>query len=541
MVVRASLFVLSALFCSAPAFAQDPVELELVLWSNNLGGAIDVTHCGDSRLFVLRQWGAITIVSDSGVNVSPAFLDITPQVLYNGERGMLGLAFDPDYANNGHFYVNYVTGTGNGTTRISRFTRSATDPNRADPASEVVLLSIPQPDPIHNGGGLVFGKDGYLYCGLGDGGGSSDPNGYGQTTDDLFGSIIRIKPEPDGTYSIPPDNPFATSPNGERPELFAYGLRNPFRIAVDTANGDLWIGDVGQQLWEEVDRVAGGDLSGPNFGWSCLEGNAPFDTADCATGGLYRDPVVVQAHGINGGNFCAIIAGEVYHGSLFPRMQDRFVYTDYCTGGIRTLTPDGNGGYVDQPGAAVPFPGMSSIGADVNGELFLTNVSFGRLYKLRDKCPMPRPMIMPDGNNLSCEEASTYEWFLDGEPFPQGDTQTIYAWATGNYVVRVTFANGCSKQSEPYFHLSTEVMEISAFGFRAFPQPASTQLWIETEGGVDEVRIYDVAGALVKSVPLSVPASRFTLDLSDLSIGIYAAELMGDRSVLNRGTFAVAR
>ncbi|HRH39324.1 MAG TPA: PQQ-dependent sugar dehydrogenase, partial [Flavobacteriales bacterium] len=176
--MRLSLLLL--LLCSAPLCkAQEPVELELVLWADNLSAACDVTHCGDDRLFVARQWGLITIVQDSMVNLSPAFLDISGRTLYNGERGLLGIVFDPDYATNGYFYVSYVTGTGNGTTRISRFSRSTGDPNLADATSEVVLISLPQPGSIHKGGGLVFGTDGYLYCSIGDGGDAGDPNGYG--------------------------------------------------------------------------------------------------------------------------------------------------------------------------------------------------------------------------------------------------------------------------------------------------------------------------------------------------------------------------
>ena len=523
------------------AAAQDPVELELVPWSQTLAAAVDITHCGDERLFVVRQWGAITIVQDSMVNLSPPFLDLTLQTLYSGERGVLGLAFDPDYANNGWFYVNYVTGTGNGTTRISRFSRNATNPNLADLSSEVVLLSVPQPDPIHKGGGLVFGPDGYLYCSLGDGGGPNDPNGYGQTTNDLFGAVLRIKPEADGTYSIPPDNPFVNSPNGERPEIYAYGLRNPFRIAIDQANGDLWIGDVGQELWEEIDRVAGGDTSGVNFGWSCLEGFADFDVSDCVGEPTYTDPVTVQAHSINGGNFCAAIAGEVYHGALYPRMQGRFFYTDYCTGGVRTLTPDGNGGYVDQLGVAVPFPGMSSIGAGADGELYLTNVSQGRVYKIKDKCPMDAPVILPDGNNLMSSEAASYEWFLDGMPFPEGSTQTIFAWATGNYSVRVTFANGCVKQSEPYFHLSTSLHDPAQSALLVFPQPASSLVWMEVQEGVAAVRVLDASGRMVLLERLEGSASRCALDVSAMPAGPYVLEFRDRQGTIQqRGRLAVA-
>ncbi len=537
-----SLVLLALLSSFRPAFAQQPVELELVPWAQGLSAAVDITHCGDGRLFVVRQWGRISIVTDSMQNAPTPFLDISTQIIYNGERGLLGMAFDPDYANNGFFYVNYVANVGaNGTTRISRFSVSSGNPNVADPASEVVLLSLPQPDPIHNGGGLVFGTDGYLYCALGDGGGAGDPNGTGQTTTDLFGCVLRIKPEPDSTYSIPPDNPFVGSPNGERAEIWAYGLRNPYRIAIDPANGDLWIGDVGQQFWEEIDRWPGGDNSGPNFGWSCYEGNDYFNSLNCTTGAVFQPPLVVQAHSVNGGNFCAVVGGEVYHGALYPRLQGRFVYTDYCTGGVRTLTPDGNGGYVDQLGAPLAFFGNSSVGTDVNGELYITNVSQGRVYKVKDKCPMDAPTITPDGNDLIATEGASYEWLLEGQPFPDGNTQIIYAWATGNYVVRVTYANGCVKESAPYFHLSTGVLQHPDRSLRVVPTPASTEAWLELPAGSVDVVLRDASGRIVlrERAPSS---ARMSVDVSALSVGSYLVEVAsGSGAVLQRGRLLVAR
>ncbi|MBK8497924.1 MAG: PQQ-dependent sugar dehydrogenase [Flavobacteriales bacterium] len=523
--------------------AQVPVELELVLWSQNLGGAVDVTHCGDDRLFVLRQWGAITIVVDSMVNLSPAFLDITPQVLYNGERGMLGLAFDPDYANNGFFYVSYVASVGTyGTSRLSRFSRHASNPNLADPLSEVVLLSFPQPDPIHQGGGLVFGNDGYLYAAFGDGGGPADPNNTGQDPMDFFGCIIRIKPEPDSTYSIPPDNPFVGSPNGERKEIWAYGLRNPFRIGIDALTGDLWIGDVGQQLWEEIDRMDAGDNSGRNFGWSCYEGFIAFDTLHCIDGAVTTDPIVVQPHSINGGNFCAIIAGEVYRGSQWPRMQGRFFYTDYCTGGLRSLVSDGQGGWIDHPGADVPFPGMSSIGTNNVGELFATNVSFGRVYKIKDKCPMDPPAVLPDGNNLTSSViGASYIWFLEGDTL-QGETQeATYAFVSGNYSVEVTFSNGCKKTSTPYFHLSTSIADASNGVVKVYPQPASASITVETIPTVGRIIMLDITGRVVLR-DRTRALQRATLDVSALREGPYILELRNaSGDVLGRRACIIAR
>ena len=531
-------------FFSARSWAQEPVELELVPWAQGLVGAVDITHAGDHRLFVARQWGAISIITDSMQIASPLFLDITDQVLYSGERGLLGLAFDPDYATNGYFYLNYVTGSGNGVSRISRFQVSA-NPNVADPASEVVLLSMPQPDPIHNGGGLVFGPDGYLYVAFGDGGGSGDPNSNGQDPGNLFGAVLRIKPEPDGTYSIPPDNPFVGSPNGEREEVWAYGLRNPFRIGIDPLNGDLWVGDVGQQLWEEINRWPGGDNSGPNFGWSCNEGFEIFNAENCVQGVPTEQPVTVQAHAVNGGDFCAIVAGEVYRGSRYPNLYGRFLYTDYCTGGIRTLTDSGQGSYVDQPGVAVAFPGMSSIGADTTGELYVTNLSQGKVFKIIDKCPMDRPEILADGDDLSTSEGAAYAWTFQGEPIPGGDEQTITVIGSGYYAVTVTYANGCVRTSVPYFHISTGMESNTASGLRVFPQPAAGTITIERGQGAMEpwtVNVLDAIGRSMVIITWPEALERLDLDASSLPAGPYSLIITGrSERIIDRRLIAVAR
>jgi hypothetical protein len=300
---------------STQAYAQS--RIELVPYAAELGTAVDITHAGDGRLFVARQYGAIFLVRDSMDVADIEFLDIASRVLFNGERGLLGMAFDPDFATNGHFYVNYITGTGDGISRISRFTVGP-NPDVADPNSEVVLISLPQPNPIHQAGGLAFGTDGYLYCALGDGGGSDDPNNEGQDPTSLFGTILRIKPESDGTYSIPPDNPFVGASGDTLPEIWAYGLRNPFRFGIDPANGDLWIGDVGQERWEELDHWPGGLNTGPNFGWRCYEGNAPFITAGCADSTTFQWPVVALSHGILGGTACAIVAARSTGAHVIP-------------------------------------------------------------------------------------------------------------------------------------------------------------------------------------------------------------------------------
>lgn len=521
--------------------AQDPVEVELVPWAT-LDRPLAVDACGDGRLYVARQSGRVSIITDSMTVMPVPFLDISGVTVTSGERGLLGFAFDPDHASNGFFYVNYVRDSGFfGASRISRFTRSAANPDVADPASETVLIELLQPDPIHQAGGLAFGPDGYLYCALGDGGGSGDPDDQGQDRATLFGKVLRIKPEPDSTYSIPPDNPFVGAMDGSRAEIWAYGLRNPFRISLDPENGDLWIGDVGQQLWEEIDRWPGGDNSGPNFGWRCYEGDAPFLLDGCQPVDQLVFPVVTQAHSVNGGSFCAVIGGVVYRGALWPRFQGRYFYTDYCLGGIRTLTPDGMGGYVDQLAATATQFGNSSFFQDADGQFYLTNTSNNTVYKVKDRCPMDAPIISPDGNLLHSTPASAYQWYLNGEALFGETAQDILASEPGAYTVQVTYSNGCIKLSGTYVHLST-FQEEAVIGPRVHWDGDSRELiLLDPPCGRSgcAVEVLDAQGRSI-STSRALLGRAQRISLPDLTAGQYMVLVRSDLEV-RRARFVVSR
>lgn len=351
--------------------AQPTVDLQPV--ANGLGFLVDITNAGDDRLFCLTQNGLIHIVQD-GVVSPDLFMDITAQVWGSGELGSLGLAFDPDHANNGYFYVHYTALTEFVHTRISRFQVSATDPNVGDPSTELILWTYPHPSNIHKGGDLKFGPDGYLYFTLGDG---SFPSN-GQDLSEPLGSILRIDVSGGEGYAIPSTNPFAGAVDTV-PEVWAFGLRNPWRMSFDALNGDLWFGDVGAQEWEEIDRIPAGDNSGPNFGWNCFEGLEPVPNAvDCAPFSEYVPPVIVHPHS---DSWCAVIGGRVYRGTQYPDLFGRYLYTDLCAGVVRSLLPDGNGGWTSEGLASgLPF-GLTCIGEDRNGELYFGHQG-GTLYKL---------------------------------------------------------------------------------------------------------------------------------------------------------------
>jgi len=329
---------------------------------------VDIQNAGDGseRLFVVEQSGRILIAKGGRVLPTP-FLNIIDEVGSSGnEQGLLGLAFHPRYVENGLFFVNYTDRSGN--TVIARFKVSG-DPDVADPASEMRLLSVQQPFENHNGGGLAFGPDGYLYAGLGDGGSGGDPLGNGQNTSVLLGKILRIDVNSGDSYAIPADNPFGS-------EVWAYGLRNPWRFSFDRSTGDLWIGDVGQDTWEEIDFLPAGFPSGANFGWNYMEGNHSFK--GMAPLGLVS-PVAEYDH--TEGR-CSVTGGFVYRGADLPEWRGIYFFGDYCTGTVWGVIRSGSGWQTQalfQTGLRI-----SSFGVDQAGELYVADLQ-GTILRLMRK------------------------------------------------------------------------------------------------------------------------------------------------------------
>lgn len=317
---------------------------------------------GSGRLFIIEKYGAIRIFKDGQLYDQP-FLNIDDRVNdSSNEMGLLGLAFHPDFEQNGYFYVNYTGGGGN--TRISRFQANG---DTADPNSEQVLMVINQPFPNHNGGAVVFGPDGYLYLGLGDGGAAGDPFKNGQNTNALLGKILRIDVNNGDPYSIPTDNPFGN-------EIWAYGLRNPWRISFDRATGDLWIGDVGQGEWEEIDYLPAGSEGGANFGWSIMQGKHGYDR-DPQPGLIL--PAVEYSHDFG----CSVTGGYMYRGSM-PEWKGIYLYGDYCSGRIWGLIPLNGRWYPNllfETGVTI-----TTFGEDQSGELYFASDT-GGVYILAKK------------------------------------------------------------------------------------------------------------------------------------------------------------
>ena len=325
---------------------------------------------GDARLFIVEQPGRIRILQGGSLLATP-FLDISSRVGTGGERGMLSVAFHPQYASNGFFYV-YFTGT-DGAIRVERFTVSA-NASQANAATAKVILTVPHPRGNHNGGLAMFGPDGMLYLGLGDGGGGGDPDLNGQNINALLGKILRIDVNSGDPYGIASGNPFATRTDARR-EIWAYGLRNPWRFAFDRSGGNLYVADVGQNALEEVNVVAS-TRSGVNYGWNITEGSSCYNANSCNKQGLEL-PVLEYGHG---GNQCSVTGGFVYRGSSMPELAGVYFYADYCAGWVKSFTY--NGGASDQRDWNLGSIGnITSFGEDSSGEIYITS-SNGRVYKL---------------------------------------------------------------------------------------------------------------------------------------------------------------
>lgn len=347
------------------------VRLELVVQA--LDNPVFLTAPpNDQRLFIVEQPGRIRVMRNGLIFDSP-FLDIRSKISSGGERGLLGLAFHPNFAANGFLYVNYTDVLGN--TKIERYTVSATDPNVASPTSAKLILTVAQPFTNHNGGMIAFGPDGKLYIGMGDGGGAGDPQGNAQDRSDLLGDLLRIDVDAGDPYAIPPDNPYATS-SQFRPEIWASGLRNPWRFSFDRTAGMLYIGDVGQGEREEINAVGAGQAA-LNYGWRIMEGTRCYQAEICDRNSL---TLPVHEYGHTGGA-CSVTGGYVYRGSRIPSIIGHYFYADYCAGFVRSFKLE-NGVATDH--RTWPFNDLSQItsfGEDSNKELYIVTGN-GRIFRV---------------------------------------------------------------------------------------------------------------------------------------------------------------
>lgn len=358
--------LLSATFIVALVSAQSVV---LSSFATGFTSPVEITHANDSRLFVVQQNGIIRIVQPTGAVNSTNFLNISSKITFSGEQGLLGLAFHPQYALNGYFFVFYNNTAGAIT--VARYTVSS-NADVANAASEKVLLTIPKPFTNHNGGSIYFAPDGMLWISTGDGGSGGDPNNNAQNINSLLGKMLRIDVNSTGTYNIPPDNPFVGANGAD--EIWSYGLRNAWKFSFDTTAGHVLIADVGQGQFEEINRTSI-TQAGVNYGWRCYEGNTTYNNTGCAPASTMTFPLAVYNHS---GGKCSITGGYLYRGTEYPVFSGKYIFADYCAAQIGIMNTDGAITW----SSAFTGNNFSTFGQDVNKELYVAAINNGQIYKI---------------------------------------------------------------------------------------------------------------------------------------------------------------
>lgn len=344
----------------------------LTPFATGFSDPVEIAHCGDDRLFIVQQGGAIKVVNSDGSVNAENFLNLSSLISTGSERGLLGLAFHPNYESNGYFFVNYTNTSGN--TVIARYSVSNSNPNVADPSSGVILLTINQPFSNHNGGCIKFGPDGYLWISMGDGGSGGDPNNNGQNKSSLLGKMLRISVDGDVMpYGIPEDNPFANGAQGAE-EIWAYGLRNAWKFSFDRETNDLWIADVGQNAIEEINKTSAAE-AGLNYGWRCYEGDQAYNASGCSDSSTMTFPIAQYNHS---SGRCSITGGYVYRGSQYTDIYGLYFFADYCSNQIGVVNQIGELTFLNSYNGNY----FATFGEDASGELYIAGKGSGTIYRI---------------------------------------------------------------------------------------------------------------------------------------------------------------
>lgn len=446
------LFIYSIIITAQPS-------ITLSLFATGFTKPVDIANCNDSRLFVVEQLsGKIFIVDSAGNKLTTPFINISSKISSTGnERGLLGLTFDPNYKTNGFFYVNYTAKVGNDT-HIARFSVSA-DPNIADPNSELILLVIDQPYSNHNGGCLKFGPDGYLYIGMGDGGSGGDPDNNAQNPKQMLGKILRIDPNGANPYAVPASNPFYNNAD-TLPEIWALGVRNPWRFSFDKLNGNLWMGDVGQDLVEEVNFQNLSSTGGENYGWRCYEANNNYNTLGCGNSSKYTFPIFTYKHNNAGGY--SITGGYVYRGLQYANMYGYYLLADYVTGRFWAIK-ENNGTFTNIEIATLDPYQYSTFGQDVNGELYVAkhcDGCTGQIFHIKSNNCLPVAQInnvlndtlkLCEGDTYTLNALANndlkYSWQKNGTTITGQNTANLLVNSPGKYTLTTANKENCSATS----------------------------------------------------------------------------------------------
>jgi len=534
-------------FCLTLLIGSAKAQITITNFQGSLSNIVDIQNCGDNRMFVVQKTGLIRIVQNGAILPTP-FINLSSLAAPGGstggnERGLLGLAFHPDYANNGYFYVNYTAATDGYATHVSRFNVSTTDPNVADPTSEVVLLDIPQPYSNHNGGCVQFGPDGYLYVGMGDGGSGNDPDGNGQDLTTLLGKMLRIdvdNPTPPLNYGIPADNPYVSSTTTPK-EIWTYGWRNPWRFSFDRMNGDMWAGDVGQNAWEEIDFEPIGSTGGLNYGWRCYEGlvtTPGVSQVGCPAFNTTVSPVAVYSHT---GGACSVTGGYVYRGALHADLWGKYLFIDYCSGEMRSTVRNANGTFTTVSEGDFANNAFTTFGQDQYGEMYLGHNTSGIVYKINGASCNPVAMIDAPSDSVTINSGSSidfstpynpallYQWQLNGVDIVGADSNVYNATQPGNYTVTVSTQAGapCVSTSAPVnVDVLNSMEERVAKTFSVRPNPSNGLFYLQLNNSnesIQSVSVLNLVGQEVYSANYSGESAvnAATLDLSGLVNGQY--------------------
>ncbi|MCY7421055.1 MAG: PQQ-dependent sugar dehydrogenase [Chitinophagaceae bacterium] len=539
-----SLYLAISILTAINACTQPIVSFESV--ATGLNQPVDVVEEKNDlkRLFVVEQVGTIRIINGSSFLAKP-FLNVSNLIIAGGERGLLSMAFHPDYASNGYFFV-WFNEKVNGDVTLARFTRSSTSADTADPASKVILLQVSKRFSNHNGAKLNFGPDGYLYVGTGDGGSGGDPDGNGQDSTSLLGKLLRIdvnNPNPP-YYSIPPDNPFATSTT-VRKEIIALGLRNPWRWSFDKQTGDIWLADVGQNLWEEVNMVPATERLNKNFGWKCFEGTHSYSGCVIAANNVV--PVFDYTHDSNTGGF-SITGGYVYRGTEFPQLQGYYLFVDYVSANGWLTKPNGSGGYTTTIQKNWPAS-ITTFGEASNGTLYAASQN-GTLYKIVGGEVLPVKltsfMAAPSGLNhqinwsVQNEEAGDV-YVIEkrtepNQPFTEVQRQSVNTSKQQNsYSIKVPAGNGTAwyrlqikslRRATWYSQIVSLANQTSSI-LKGVIISNTLQLTLPTKAKT--IMVFDSNGKLLLTKPVSNSVAE-RISLSGFSKGILAVHVQGDGS-----------
>ncbi len=366
-----NLTLLFLLFLTCISYSQ---TIQLQSFATGFTQPLEIVNAGDSRLFIVEKTGKIKILNVNGTTNTTPFLDISALITTNSERGLLGLAFHPNYASNGYFFIDYTDLSGN--TVIARYSVDTLNSNISQ-TTGTILLTVNQPYDNHNGGSIKFGPDGFLYIGMGDGGSAGDPQNRAQNINENLGKMLRINVATGPTapfYTIPVTNPYFGIAGND--EIWATGLRNPWKFSFNRLNGDLWIADVGQNLYEEVNKITSPLTPGLNFGWRCYEANTAYNTNGCAAQSSFVTPIAA----INHSTSCSITGGYVYTGSLFPSLLNKYLFVDFCDSKIGIINSTGVLTYT----STLPVANIATFGQDNLGELYVAGLYNGIVYKIID-------------------------------------------------------------------------------------------------------------------------------------------------------------